>query len=152
MMPIGYTIVKFVHVFLAIAAVGANLTYGVWFVRANQDPQFASFALRGIKFIDDRIANPAYILLLPTGVLMVWLGGYGFGTLWIAAAMSFWLVAMIVAYAGYTPTLKRQIAIVEREGIQGPLARHLAVRGRILAAVLAILIIVLLALMIFKHV
>ena len=145
-----YLSVKLLHVLLAVTALGANLTYGVWFFRANRQPAFAPAALRGIKFIDDRIANPAYLLLLPTGALMVQHGGYGFGTHWIAWAMGLWLVAILAAYLGYTPVLRAQIAAVDREGIDGPAARALAVRGQIWAGVLAVLVLTILVLMVFK--
>ena len=149
-MTSAYLIVKFFHVFLAIVAVGSNITYGVWFARANMKPEFAAFALRGIKFIDDHIANPAYVLMLPTGALMVWLAGYGFGTKWIAAAMTLWAIAIILAYACYTPTLTRQIAAVERDGIASEGAKRLSVRGQIWAAVIGVLVVAILVLMIFK--
>ena len=145
-----YALVKLIHMFLAIGAIGANLTYGVWFAMANADPSTASFALRGIKFIDDRIANPAYILLLPTGAFMVWLGGYSFTTHWILAAMILWAIAIAVAYAVYTPTLTKQIAAVESEGIHGPEARRLGRRGQIVAGILAVLVIAIVILMVFK--
>jgi uncharacterized membrane protein len=145
-----YLTLKLIHILLAITGLGANLTYGVWFARANQQPAFAATALRGIKFIDDYIANPAYILLLPTGAAMVWLGGLGFGTRWVSLAMTLWLVAILVAYLGYTPTLKRQIAAVERAGIGDPEARQLAVRGQVIAAILGLLVVAILVLMVFK--
>jgi uncharacterized membrane protein len=145
-----YLTLKFIHVLLAIVAVGSNLTYGVWFARANMQPAFAATALRGIKFIDDHLANPAYILLLPTGAAMVALGGLGFGTRWISIAMTLWVVAILVAYLGYTPTLRGQIAAVERAGIDDPESKRLAVRGQIFAAILGVLVIAILVMMVFK--
>ncbi len=145
-----YPWIKLLHVFLAITAIGANLTYAVWFARVNAEPAFAPFALRTIKLIDDRIANPAYLLLLPSGALMVRLSGLSFSTLWIWAAMTLWLIAMVVAYAFYTPTLTRQIAAVAREGLDGPQARALETRGQILAAFLAALVFAIVILMVFK--
>ena len=142
-----YLAVKLLHILLAITALGANLTYGVWFARANTNPAFAPVALRGIKFIDDWIANPCYLLLLPTGAAMVMLAGYSFATHWIAWAMSLWLVAMLAAYLGYAPALRKQIEAVEREGIGGSTARALAVRGNVWAAILAVLVIAILVLM-----
>ena len=59
-----YEILKFLHVLLAIVAVGFNATYAVWLARAAKEPEHEAFALRGVKFLDDRIANPAYALLL----------------------------------------------------------------------------------------
>jgi uncharacterized membrane protein len=70
-MSASYLTLKLLHILLAITALGANLTYGVWIARSKMQPEFATFALRGVKFIDDRIANPSYLLLLPTGAAMV---------------------------------------------------------------------------------
>jgi len=67
-----FTLLKFLHVLLAITAVGANVTYGVWLSRAARDPRHLPFALRGVKMLDDRLANPAYALLLVTGVAMIY--------------------------------------------------------------------------------
>ena len=69
-----YLILKWIHVLAAITALGANITYGVWIGRAGGQPETLAFALRGVKFIDDRIANPAYGLLLVTGLGMAWVG------------------------------------------------------------------------------
>ncbi len=54
-----YPWIKTLHIFFAIVAVGANITYSVWVARAAREPEHTGYALRGIKFIDDRIANPA---------------------------------------------------------------------------------------------
>ncbi|MBV8150776.1 MAG: DUF2269 family protein [Candidatus Eremiobacteraeota bacterium] len=145
-----YTLLKFFHVLLAIVAVGANITYGVWFARASSNPDFASFALRGIKFIDDRIANPAYILLLPTGVATMYLGHYDTTTLWIRGAIVLWVVAIVLAYAWYTPTLRKQIESVEQYGPNSPQAASLALRGNVAAGIIAIIVVVILIFMIFK--
>lgn len=63
---------KWLHVLAAVTAVGANITYGVWISRGSRHPESLPFTLSGIKLIDDRIANPAYGLLLITGLLMVY--------------------------------------------------------------------------------
>ena len=145
-----YLTIKLVHIMLAITAIGANLTYGVWFARANADPAFAPAALRTIKLIDDRIANPAYLLLFPTGAAMVWVAGLSFQTRWIDWATILWIVAMVIAYAVYTPTLRRQIEAVERDGVHSPLARSLSTRGQMISGVLAALVVAIVVLMVFK--
>jgi uncharacterized membrane protein len=145
-----FLMIKLVHIMLAVTAIGANLTYGVWFARANADPAAAPFAVRTIELIDSRIANPSYILLLPTGALMVWLSGLSFGTHWVAAAMILWLVAIVIAYAGYSPILRRQLAAVEREGVLSPNAQRLGVQGLTIAGVLAVIVFVIVVLMVFR--
>ena len=52
-----YSLLKFVHVLLAITAVGSNITYAAWNIRGAMEPQHLSFALRGVKFLDN--LNPA---------------------------------------------------------------------------------------------
>ncbi|HZW53136.1 MAG TPA: DUF2269 family protein [Candidatus Elarobacter sp.] len=147
-----YLTLKLVHILLAITAVGANFTYGVWFARARRNPAFAETALRGIKFIDDYIANPAYVLMLPTGAAMVAVGGLGFGTRWISWAMGLWLVAILLAYAVYSPILKRQIAIIAQSGIDSP--AYAATQGRANGAVgaLGVIVLLIVVLMVFKPV
>jgi uncharacterized membrane protein len=149
-MSFAYLALKLLHIVLAIAAVGANFTYGVWIVRARTNPAFAGVALRGVKFIDDRIANPAYLLLLPTGAAMVWVGGYSFGTRWISAAMTLWLIVVLVGFFGFTPSLTRQIEAIEKDGPNSPDAAAAAKRAGIFAAILAVLVFVILVLMVFK--
>ncbi|HTJ27746.1 MAG TPA: DUF2269 family protein [Candidatus Limnocylindria bacterium] len=145
-----YLTIKFVHVVLVAVAIGANVTYGVWFAAAQSNPSFAPLALRRIKFIDDAIANPAYVLLLPTGAAMVALGHVGFGTRWVSWAMGLWVIAIVLAYGLYSPTLKAQIAAIDAEGPAGSSATALATRGQLVAGVLAVLVLAIVVLMVFK--
>ncbi|MGI8708687.1 MAG: DUF2269 family protein, partial [Actinomycetota bacterium] len=66
-----YLFLKFLHVLLAIVAVGFNASYGIWTARAAKEPEHELHTLKGIRTLDDRFANPAYVLLLVTGVSMV---------------------------------------------------------------------------------
>jgi hypothetical protein len=149
-MAVTYLAIKLLHILLAIAALGANLTYGAWFARANVHPASAPFALRGVKFIDDWIANPAYLLLLPTGAAMVAVGHLSFGTHWISWAMGLWTIAILAGYFGYSPALRAQIKAVDAEGINAPRTKSLAVRGYVWSGILGILIAAILTLMVFK--
>ncbi len=145
-----YLGIKLLHILLAITAIGANFTYGVWFARATANPASAPVALRGIKVIDDWIANPAYLLMLPTGVAMVLVGHLSFATHWISWAMTLWLLAVLAGDLGYSPTLRAQIAAVDREGIAGSSARALAVRGYVWSGLLGVLVMAIVVLMVFK--
>ena len=49
-----YLILKWFHVLMAITALGANITYGVWFSRAARKPQHLAFTLRGIRMLNNR--------------------------------------------------------------------------------------------------
>src|SRR2546430_6744070 len=96
-----YSLLKFVHVLLAITAVGSNITYAAWNVRGAREPQHLAFALKGIKFLDNRVANPAYGLLLLTGLILVTVGKLGLRG-WIVAALILFVVLIVVAVGFYS--------------------------------------------------
>lgn len=145
-----YLILKWLHVLLAIVAIGVNLTYSVWLIRASRKPEVLSFTLRGVKFLDDWLANPAYILLLVTGVAMVLTGAWSITTPWIVISLVLYVAAVVLGLLGYTPTLRRQIELVEGgKGDSSDYARVDA-RGRILGIVLGVLVVAIVFLMVVK--
>ncbi len=146
-----YELTKFVHVLLAIVAVGFNASYGIWLARAAKEPQLTqSHVLRTIKFLDDRVANPAYGLLLVTGLFMVFDAGIPFSRLWIAAGIALWLVLVFVGLGVYTPTLRAQIRALETLGPGSEEYQRLASRGRNVGIVLALIVVVIVFLMVTK--
>ena len=145
-----YTVIKFVHILLAITAVGLNISYGVWGARAAQNPQAAPTILRGVKFLDDRIANPAYAFLLLTGIAMVFAGGYSWTTFWIDAAIVLWVIAMAWGATMYSPALRRQIAALDEKGFDSPEYRQAASRATVVGASNMLPILLILIMMVFK--
>lgn len=106
-----YLALKLIHVVAAILAVGTNLTYFFWLNRVKADPTFAAQILPSIQRLDARFANPAYIVLPVTGVLMVLDGDLGFTTFWILTAIVLHAALGAVAGALFVPSLRRQIAL-----------------------------------------
>src|SRR5919204_6766916 len=97
-----FQLAKFIHVMLAIVAVGFNASYGIWLARAANAPQTTqSHVLRTIKFLDDRVANPAYGLLLITGLFMALSAGIPFSRLWLAGGIGLWVVLIFVGLGFY---------------------------------------------------
>ncbi|MGH2358038.1 MAG: DUF2269 family protein, partial [Candidatus Limnocylindria bacterium] len=143
-----YPWLKALHILFAVVAVGFNISYGIWLVRATREPQHIGFALRGIKFMDDRVANPAYIGLLVVGVILVLAGGWGFTTLWVLASLILYSVLIVVGLGLYSPTLSRQIAVYEAEGPEAPEFAALSARGRVLGIILGVLVVVIILLMV----
>jgi uncharacterized membrane protein len=143
-------IVKYVHILAAIVAVGFNISYAVWIIRARRDPEHTAFALKGVKFLDDRIANPAYGVLLLTGILMVFLAGYSLTTFWIDAALVLFVLLIVVAVVFYTPALRDQIKLVESGDTSSAEFTRLARRGQFAGQALGVIVLVILAMMVFK--
>ena len=145
-----FQFLKFIHVLLAIVAVGFNASYGIWLARSASAPQATqSHVLRTIKFLDDRIANPAYGLLLLTGLWMIFSAGIPV-RLWIALAIGLWLVLVVVGLGVYTPTLRDQIRVLEAQGPDSAEYQRLAARGRNVGIILGIIVVVIVFLMVTK--
>jgi uncharacterized membrane protein len=148
-----YNTLKFVHIVLAIVAVGFNASYGLIIARAassGTDGREIRFALRTVKVMDDYFANPCYGLLLVTGVGLVQVAGYPWSLRWIYLSMALLVVAFIIAIALYSPTLRRQIAVLESRGPTDAEFLALSKRGAILGAVLGVIVVSIVALMVFK--
>jgi uncharacterized membrane protein len=148
---LGYLILKYVHVLLAITAVGSNITYAAWNARAPREPEHLGFALRGIKFIDDRIANPCYGLLLLSGLALVFVGPWHTSwPRWIVSALVLYVVLIVVAFAGYSPALRRQIAALEAEGDRSASFLKWTRRARITGIVTLPVVLAIIFLMVVK--
>jgi len=138
-----YNLLKFVHVLLAITAVGSNITYAAWNARGAMEPQHLAFALRGIKFLDNRVANPAYGLLLVTGLILVAVGNLGLRG-WIIAVLILFVILIVVAVGFYSRVTNRQIEVLESAGESSPVYQQLAGQARlygIISGLIALLIV-----------
>jgi uncharacterized membrane protein len=142
-------VLKLVHVLAAIVAVGANVSYGFWLRLAGRDRDRLRFAIEGIRWLDRRIANPMYVVVLVTGVVMVLAGAYSFETGWIAASIALYVLVAIVGIVLFAPATRRQLAEAERDPTSAAYAAAAARTTRLgLATTAAVFVIV--ALMVTK--
>lgn len=145
-----YTFLKFLHVLFVIIAVGFNASYGIWLMRAAKEPEHEAHVLRGIKVLDDRFANPAYALILVTGISMVIVGDLSFSTFWISAGLGLYVVVAVMAIALFTPMLRRRVSMAESGDLDSDEYRRLAKQSGIVGGVLAVLVIMIVFLMVTK--
>lgn len=144
-------VVKFLHVLLAIIAVGFNASYGVWLARLAREPvPTQSYVLKGLKRLDDWFANPAYVLLAVTGVTMVLVGELRFTTFWIAGGIVLWAIAVALGFFVYTPMLRNQIRALETRGPESDDYRRYASNARFIGILLAAIVVVIVFLMVTK--
>jgi uncharacterized membrane protein len=147
----GYEVLKFLHVLMAIIAVGFNASYAIWLRRAARAPEHHAYVLRGVKLLDDRFANPAYGVLLLTGLIMVLTTpGLDLTTLWVLVALILYTVTVVLAAAVYTPTLRKQIEELEAQGPQTPRYHALARRSTVSGIVLGVIVVGIVFLMVTK--
>ncbi len=143
-------LLKWVHVLAAIIAVGSNATYGIWLTSASRNPEVLPFTLKVIKLIDDRLANRAYGLLILTGILMLFIIKIPLTTPWLLTALILYVGMILLGLLGYTPTLKRQIQLIESKGFESAEYKAAARQGIILGIALAVLAISIVFLMVVK--
>jgi hypothetical protein len=144
-----YSLLKFVHVLLAITAVGSNITYGVWNALAAREPAHAPFALKGIAFIDRRVANPAYGLLLVTGLVLLAVGQLGFRG-WVIAALILFALLIVVAVGFYSRVVRQQIQVMDREGLASAAYKQLDGQATIYGIVSLVIALAIVFMMVVK--
>ena len=146
----GFAIVKFVHVALAIVAVGFNLSYGIWIARSARDPEHIGFVMRTIRWIDARIANPAYGLLLVTGLVMAYSAAYPLTTFWIAGALLLYASAVAIGIGVIAPNFRSQLRALEADGPASDAFRRSAARGRAYGIAVSVVVVAIVFLMVVK--
>lgn len=143
-------IVKWLHVLAAITAVGANVTYGVWIRRAATDPSTLPFVLRNISWIDRRIANPCYALLLITGLIMALTIPIPLTTPWLFSALVLYVAAALLGVLAYAPLTRRQLALAESVGLDSPEYKAVASRSTLFGLIVTLDVVIIVFLMVVK--
>ena len=144
-----YAALKLIHIFAAIVAVGANVTYAFWMALAGQDRAKLLFAMSGIRRLDSRVANPAYIALAATGVPLVIVGHWSFLTPWIWLSIVLYLTIAFIGITLYAPSIRAQI----REAEEDPSSDNYAAaarRSNALGIVTLVVVSVIVGLMVLK--
>lgn len=148
--PEALAALKLLHVFLAIVAVGANLTYALWLRLAERDVAHLAFTIRGIRWIDRRVANPAYALLLVTGVALALAGGIPLTRGWLVVALALYLGAAALGFLVYGPVVRRELAALERSGPTDREYLRRRSQAALLGVVTTTMVLAILALMVLK--
>jgi uncharacterized membrane protein len=81
---------------------------------------------------------------------MAWVGQLPLRTPWLATALVLYVVMVVVAVAGYTPALKRQMVVLDRSGVSSPEYQAAAARAQRLGALLGVVVVAIVFLMVVK--
>ena len=144
-----FEILMYAQIVLLIIATGANATYAVWLQRGMANRDALPFVLLGIQFIDYRIVRPVYMLLLITGIGL-YLTAEESQSAWTLLAVILWFIVLIVGLAGYSPTLRKQIALEASAGADSAEYKVVAWRGVFLGIAAGLIVLVIIYLMVFQ--
>ncbi len=145
-----YLLLKWVHVLAAIVGVGSSLTYSAWLRLGGHDQSNTNFALRGIQYLDGRIANPAYVVLIVTGLLMVWVNRLPLLTSWIILPIVLLVVVIVVAVLALEPAFQRQVKLADSPAFDSAEYQSVSRRVAVVGIVMNILIVAITFLMVVK--
>jgi len=84
------------------------------------------------------------------GLGMVLESGIPFSTFWIAASLVLYVVLVVLAVVGYSPALRRQIALAEAGLVGSDEYRQVAKRGGITGGILGALVVIIIFFMVTK--
>ena len=140
----------YIYLILLIVAVGPSITYAVWIQRATANREALPFTLQSIKIINDRMVLPATALALIAWVVMVYVSGQSLMIPWVILTSIFWLAALLIGLLGYSPAIRKQIALAESAGADSDEYKSTAWRAMILGIVIGIVFLLLLLLMAFQ--
>ncbi len=144
-----------IHITAAVVGFGATFAEAVTFpVAMKLDKRHLPYVHKLQLFINQRLATPALVVILVTGIYQVSEGNFSFGDMWISATFLIVIVLGGLLGAYFIPTDRRLFAQITKELADGgePSKEYLAEvrREGILGTITGILIVVALFLMITK--
>ena len=144
-----------IHVTAAVVGFGATFAEAVTFpVAMKLDKRHLPYVHKLQLFINQRLATPALVIILVTGIYQVSEGNFSFGDMWISTTFLIVIVLGGLLGAYFIPTDRRLFAQVTKDLAETgePSKEYLADvrREGVLGTITGILIVVALFLMVVK--
>jgi uncharacterized membrane protein len=147
-MPSAYKLVKFLHILIAILALGTSAGLGIVLEFYGDHPTHGAFLLRAIKRVVTFFVVPGYVLMLVTGLWMVNFS-WPLTTKWIQAALLLWGIGSALLAISLA-ILRMQLRLIESGAVATSSYRRASLLGRGLGAGAGLVMVVILYLMVFK--
>jgi uncharacterized membrane protein len=144
----AYVLVKFVHVLVAIVALGTSAGLGIVLEFYGSHPTHGSFVLRAIERIVTWVVIPGYVLMLATGLWMA-SQAWTFEVKWIQAALVLWAFGLAMLGASLL-SLEMQRELLDEQGVASAPYRRAALLARGFGAGGGLVVVAILFLMVAK--
>lgn len=144
----SYLWLKFLHILIAILALGTSAGLGIVLEFYGEHPIHGRFLLQAIKRVVTFFVIPGYVLTLATGLWMVGLS-WPLATGWIQAALILGGVGLTLL-AMFRFVLVKQLGLLETSGPTSATYRRISLAGRGLGAGVGLVVLFILYLMVFK--
>ena len=116
-----YLLLKTLHVFAVVLFLGNVITAIFWKAHGDRsgDLRARATALDGIIRADRMFTTPGVLLIIATGVALVFIGGLSFLATWILASLLLFGLSGAVFGARVAP-LQRKLLVNVQTGLTGP--------------------------------
>jgi uncharacterized membrane protein len=112
----AYSVSVFIHVTAVVVGFGATFAEAIMFPVAQKlDPKHLPYVHRLQMAINQRLATPALVVVIVTGIYQVNEGDWSFGDAWISATFVIVIVIGGLLGAYFVPSDRRLGAQVERD-------------------------------------
>jgi uncharacterized membrane protein len=143
-----YVMFKFVHIFIAVIALGTSAGLGIVLEFYGNHPTHGGFVLRMISRLIALVVAPGYLLMLATGLWLANLSS-AFSAAWVRAALGLWIVGAVLLGLSYI-ALRKQIAAFVANGPNMRGYRVFFLLGRVLGGATGFIVVTILYLMVVK--
>jgi hypothetical protein len=144
----AYLIAKFLHILIAILALGSSAGVGIVLELFGDHPVHGGFVLRAVQRVESWVVIPGYVLMLGTGLWLAKITGL-MGARWIQAALVLWVIGLVALIASAL-LLRKQIGLLDVGRVNSGSYRRISLLGRGLGAMVGVVVIITLYLMVFK--
>jgi uncharacterized membrane protein len=149
-----YSVSVWIHVSAVVVGFGATFAESVTFPLAMKlDPRHLPFVHRLGVIINQRMATPALVVIILTGIYQTSKGNWEFGSFWISATFAIAIVLGGLNGAYFIPTDRKLGAQAERELAAGGLSDDYRAKARtegMLGALAGLLVLAAVFLMVTK--
>lgn len=143
-----YLILKFIHILIAIIALGTSAGLGIMLEFYGNHPTHGLFVLRAIRRLVLVIVIPGYLLMLVTGTWLASLA-WSFSLTWILIALFLWLLVAVLLSASVI-AIGKQIRLFESEGQATRSYQLASLLARITGGIGGLLVVAIVYLMVTK--
>jgi uncharacterized membrane protein len=147
-MSTSYLWLKFLHIFVAVVALGTSAGLGIILEFYGNDPTHGSFVLRAIERMIALIVLPGFLLILATGLWMASLA-WPFTARWLQLALGLW-VGGIVSLGWSLAAVRKQRRLHTTEGYASSRYARASIATRVSGGAFGLVVIATLYLMVFK--
>jgi uncharacterized membrane protein len=147
-MGTSYLWLKFLHIFVAVVALGTSAGLGIVLEFYGNDATHGSFVMRVIERMIALVVLPGFLLMLATGLWLASLA-WPFSATWLQLALGLWVVG--IASLGWSlAALRKQRRLHNAEGVASTRYAQASIASRVSGGAFGLVVVATLYLMVFK--